>query len=75
MICNYMVNRRLTDFSRIAEIVVVGEKFAFFPTKRRIWGCLVPYDWNDSLPIENEKLIKKINEYEKKLTDYDDGAL
>ena len=25
--------------------------------------------------IKNEKLIKKINEYEKKLTDFDDGAL
>lgn len=36
MNCNYMVNRRLTDFSRITGIVVVGEKFAFFPTKGRI---------------------------------------
>ena len=70
-----MVNRHLTYFLRNAAIVVFCAKVGHSPSKNGLW-CVFEVGFRLwIIPEEEEKLIKKINEYEKKLTDFDDGAL
>ena len=74
MSCNCMVNKHLTGISQIAEIEVVCAKLGVFLSKKMDWRGSLCWIVEETHAFENEKLIKKINEYEKKLTDFDDGA-